>query len=223
MAVLEFNYIKNKRTETVYVSHRETSKLKKGCLLTKLCNTGCASSAQKRKTDFLSNVMTDSASSCCFCHGSSWLQTGRPDFPSITITSRQGRHPALTVVQAVQRGSLQWHGLCCSLSCLWPHSDECQPQKQEEWGATQPLSLLCCYSPLCLHLFYLFVPTSSLCLQHEVQSLIISEVTWYRLAANLEKETLSPTAEKEGFQMEAAQLLSSSILPLKKGRICHAK
>lgn len=82
--------------------------------------------------------------------------------------------------------------------------------------STPPPSLLCCHCPPCLHLFYLFVPISRLCLQQEVQSLVSTEVTWYRLAANLEKETLSPMAEKQGFQMEAASLLSSSILPLKK-------
>lgn len=118
--------------------HGETSKEKKGCLLTKRCNTGCASSAQKRKTDFLSKVMTDSASSCCFCHGSSWFQTGRPDLPSTTTTSRQGRDLALMDVQVLvyrQPPCRKCHGPCCSLSCLWPHGDVCQTQKWEERGA----------------------------------------------------------------------------------------
>lgn len=90
--------------------------------------------------------------------------------------------------------------------------------KHGQWLSlsTQPPSLLCCHCPPCLHLVYLFFPIASLCLQHEVQSLVSTEVTWYRLAANLEKETLSPITEKQGFQMEAAQLLSFSILPLKK-------
>lgn len=134
-AGLKFNYIRNNRQETACASQRNL-KVKKGCLLTKLRNTGCAS-AQKRKTDFLSKVMTDSASSCCFCHGSSWFQIGRPDLPSITTTSRQRRDLALMSVQvwAYRDNPLQWYGLCCSLSCLWPHSDECQPQKWEERGA----------------------------------------------------------------------------------------
>lgn len=89
--------------------------MKKGCLLTKLCNTGCASSAQKRKTDFLSKVMTDSASSCCFCHGSSWFQTGRPDLPSITTTSRQGRDLALTSIQVWAYREPPCSGMACAV------------------------------------------------------------------------------------------------------------
>lgn len=100
----------------------------------------------------------------------------------------------------------------------WVSATEMGRARSREWLSlsTQSPSLLCYHCPPCLHLFYLFVAISGLCLQHEVQSLVSTKVTWYRLAANLEKETLSPIAEKQGFQMEAAQLLSSSILPLKK-------
>lgn len=89
--------------------------MKKGCLLTKFCNTGCASSAQKRKTDFLSKVMTDSASSCCFCHGSCWFQTGRPDLPSMTTTSREGRNLALMGVQVWVYREPACSGMACAV------------------------------------------------------------------------------------------------------------
>lgn len=78
--------------------------------------------------------------------------------------------------------------------------------------STQAPSLLSCHCPLCRLLFYLFLPISGLCLQHEVQGLISTEVPQHRLAANVNKETLSSMTEKE-------ELLSSSILPLTKAVI----
>lgn len=199
---LRSNCIRNKR-EIACVS-QTSLKMKKVWLLTRLCNTGCASSAQKRKTDFLSKVMTDSASSCCFCHGSSWFQTGMPDLPSITTTSRQGKRYSFSGCSGIiiTGVSFHWHGLCCSLPWLatqWPvPATEMGTARSREWLPlpTQPPSL-CCYCPLCLLLFYLFFPVSSLCLQHEVQSLISTEVTQHRLAVNLDKETFSPTSEKQ--------------------------
>lgn len=168
--------------------------------------------------------MTDSASSCCFCHGSSWFQTGRPDLPSTTITSRQKRDLALTSVQVWVYGKPPCSGMDCAVpfhDCGHSVTSVRHRNGKSEDGqwlslSTQPPSLLRFHCPPCLHLIYLFFPIASLCLQHEVQSLVSTEVTWYRLAANLEKETLSPITEKQGFQMEAEHLLSFSILPLKK-------
>jgi len=98
------------------LTEKPESEERMGWLLTKLCSTGCASLAQKRKTDFLSKVITDSASSCCFCHGSSWFQTGRPDLPSITTTSRQGRDLALTGVQEWVHRETPCSGMACAVS-----------------------------------------------------------------------------------------------------------
>lgn len=132
---VRFNFNDNRNKRKTACASQRNLKVKKACTLTKLCNTGCVSSAQKRKTDFLSKVMTESASSCCFCHGSSWFQTGRPDLPSTTTTSRQGEINALMGAKVwVCRAPLQRHGLCCSLSCLWPQSNVCWPKRWEKQG-----------------------------------------------------------------------------------------
>lgn len=80
--------------------------------LTKLFKRDCFSLAQKRKTDFLSKVITERASVFFMWHGSSELQIFSPDLPS-TTSSWKGR----------TQESNRWKETGKGENKIWNHKD----------------------------------------------------------------------------------------------------